>query len=112
MDGSETRDFSLVGIGLYTVAEASRLTGIAQGRLRSWLRGYTYRAREARTTSAPVWQRQVPEIDGALGLGFLDLMEARFVDRHAARQDCRRRWLLHWRPKGRPLPAASGSRGN
>jgi hypothetical protein len=43
MDGSETRNPSLLGIGLYTVAEASRLTCIPQGRLRRWLRGYTYR---------------------------------------------------------------------
>jgi helix-turn-helix protein len=76
----ETRDFSLLGIGLYTVPEASRLTSISQGRLRRWLRGYSYSVGEARATSAPVWRHQVPEIEGALGLGFLDLMEARFVD--------------------------------
>ena len=80
MDGSETDDFSLIGIGLYTVAEASRLTGIAPGRLRRWLRGYTWRAGERRAGSEPVWLRQVPDIDGTVGLGFLDLMEARFVD--------------------------------
>ena len=80
MNRLENRDFSLLDIGLYTVAEASFLTGISQGRLRRWLRGYTYRAGGAHATSAPVWRRQVPEIDGTLGLGFLDLMEARFVD--------------------------------
>ncbi|MGH7098108.1 MAG: DUF433 domain-containing protein, partial [Stellaceae bacterium] len=73
-------DFSLIGIGLYTVAEASRLTRVSPGRLRRWLRGYTYRAGEHRAASEPVWPRQVPDIDGTLGLGFLDLMEARFVD--------------------------------
>lgn len=81
MDGSETRDLSLLGIGLYPVPEASRLTGISQGRLRRWLRGYTYRAgEEVHSVSTPVWRRQIPEIDETLGLGFLDLMEARFVD--------------------------------
>ena len=80
MKRPEVRDLSLVGIDLYTVAEASRLTGVSQGRLRHWLRGYTHGAGEVRATSASVWQRQVPEIDGAIGLGFLDLMEARFVD--------------------------------
>jgi uncharacterized protein (DUF433 family) len=80
MDGSETRDLSLLGIGLYTVAEAARLICISQGRLRRWLRGYTYRGGEAPVPSAPVWPRQLPNIDGAFGLGFLDLMEARFVD--------------------------------
>jgi uncharacterized protein (DUF433 family) len=80
MHGAETGDLSLIGIGLYTVAEASRLTAISQGRLGRWLRGYTYRAGDARAISEPVWHRQVPDIDGTVGLGFLDLMEARFVD--------------------------------
>ncbi len=80
VDGLDVADSSLMGVGLYTVPEASRLTGVAAGRLRRWLRGYTFRASEGRATSPPVWQRQVPDIDGALGLGFLDLMEARFVD--------------------------------
>jgi len=80
VDGSEAADSNLIGIGLYTVPEAARLTGIAQGRLRRWLRGYTYAAGEGQAVSQPVWRRQLPEIDGTLGLGFLDLMEARFVD--------------------------------
>ena len=80
VDGSEAADSSLIGIGLYTVPEAARLTGIPQGRLRRWLQGYTYAAGEGQAASQPVWRRQLPEIDGTLGLGFLDLMEARFVD--------------------------------
>jgi uncharacterized protein (DUF433 family) len=75
-----SRRFDLFGIGLYTVAEASRLTGIAPARLRRWLRGYTYDAGGRAATSGPVWRRQVPDIDGTVGLGFLDLIEARFVD--------------------------------
>jgi len=80
MDDLETGDFALIGVGLYSVAEASRLTAISQGRLGRWLRGYTYRAGDGRAISDPVWLRQVPNIDGTVGLGFLDLMEARFVD--------------------------------
>ena len=80
MDGLEIRDCSLLGIGLYTVPEASLLTGISQGRLRRWLHGYTYCGGESQTISAPVWPRQLPQVDGMLSLGFLDLMEARFVD--------------------------------
>ena len=49
MDGSETRDLSLLGIGLYTVAEASRLTCISRG----WLRGFTYRRGEAPSRRCP-----------------------------------------------------------
>jgi len=33
MDGSGNRDFNLIGIGLYTVAEAARLTGVSKVRL-------------------------------------------------------------------------------
>jgi uncharacterized protein (DUF433 family) len=76
----ETAENRLLGIDLYTVPEASRLTGMPQARLRRWLRGYTHGAGEDRAASAPVWRRQLPDIDGTLGLGFLDLMEARFVD--------------------------------
>ena len=80
MDRLEIADSSLLGIGLYTVPEASRLTGIPPARLSRWLRGYSYRSGEAVAVSEPVWQRQLPEIEGTLGLGFLDLMEVRFID--------------------------------
>lgn len=81
MDGSEGGDVTLFGIGLYTIAEASRLTDIPAARLSRWLRGYTYRGGAGRPVkSEPVWGRQVPDIDGIAGLGFLDLIEARFVD--------------------------------
>lgn len=80
MDRPEIADCSLLGIGLYTVPEAARLTSIPQARLRRWLRGYTYGSGESTAVSEPVWRRQLPEIDGTLGLGFLDLMEARFID--------------------------------
>jgi uncharacterized protein (DUF433 family) len=62
------------------VPEASRLIGISQARLRRWLRGYTYATGEGRVVPQPVWRRQLPAIEGTLGLGFLDLMEARFID--------------------------------
>jgi uncharacterized protein (DUF433 family) len=80
VDGSDVEDSSLVGIGLYTVPDAARLTGIPQPRLGRWLRAYTNAIGKRRAASHPVWQRQLPEVHGMLGLGFLDLMEARFVD--------------------------------
>lgn len=79
MDGSDAGNFDLLGIGLYTAAEASRLTGIAPARLRRWLHGHTYSAGDRAGASGPLWRRQIPEIDGTVGLGFLDLIEARFV---------------------------------
>jgi uncharacterized protein (DUF433 family) len=81
MDGSHSRDIDLLGIGLYTATEAARLTGIPAVRLRRWIRGYTYRVGGQQTaSSASVWRGQIPGIDGLVELGFLDLIEARFVD--------------------------------
>ncbi len=72
---------SLLGIGLYTVPEAARLTRVAPARIRRWLRGYTFRCGGEARHSGALWEPQLPEIDGATVLGFLDLMEIRFIDR-------------------------------
>ena len=69
----------LVGIGLYTVPEAARLTGVPYQSIRRWLLGYETGRGEATHDMPPVWQGQVPAIDRTVGLGFLDLMELRFV---------------------------------
>lgn len=69
-----------LGIGIYSVPEAARLTRVSAQRIRRWLEGYTYATDSQTRSSPPVWQRQLPEIDGVLALGFLDLMEVRFVD--------------------------------
>jgi len=70
----------LLGKGIYSVSEAARLTSVNARRIRRWLEGYTYAIDCRIHSSSPVWRRQLPEIDGALALGFLDLMEVRFVD--------------------------------
>src|ERR1700723_38805 len=67
----------LVGIGLYTPAEASRLAGIPAQKLIRWLHGHAYRGKEY----PPLWQSQVDLGDGRVYLGFRDLMEARVADR-------------------------------
>ncbi|SRR5581483_98148 len=66
--------------GIYSVAEASRLTGVSPGRIRRWLRGYRYRSRRKHYATPPLWPGQIQPIDGTLALGFLDLIEVRFVD--------------------------------
>lgn len=76
MESTETK---LIGVGIYTVTEAARLTGISAGRIRRWLRGYTFRSGDRPRRSAPVWQGQLPPSNG-LALGFLDLLEVRFVE--------------------------------
>lgn len=65
----------LFGIGLYTPAEAARLTGIPAGRLSRWLRGHDAKGRHY----DPLWKPQVDIGDDRVYLGFRDLMEARTV---------------------------------
>lgn len=61
--------------GFYTVREAARLLGIAQpAKIVGWLHGYKGRGR------GPIIQRQYQPIEGSQELGFLDLIEVRFVE--------------------------------
>lgn len=71
---------SLLGVGVYTVPEAARLTGVAAPRIRRWVTGYTFKADTAARSSAPVWARQIKSSSGELILSFRDLLEVRFVD--------------------------------
>ena len=66
--------------GIYTVPEASRLTGVSTGRIRRWLKGYTYTARKKRYSSPRLWTGQFKAVDNKLALGFLDLIEVKLVD--------------------------------
>jgi uncharacterized protein (DUF433 family) len=66
--------------GIYTIPYAARLTRVSAGRMRRWLRGYRYRRDEGPRSLPPLWEGQWPPIDHHLALGFLDLIEIRFVD--------------------------------
>ncbi len=63
----------LIGIGLYTPAEAQRLLGVPSSKISRWLRGHRIRERDY----PPLWTPQVDTDDGRLCLGFRDLMEVR-----------------------------------
>lgn len=71
----------LIGVGLYTVSEAAKLTGIPAARIRRWLVGYHYRHGDDERWSDPLWTSEIPTLDDTLELGFRDLMELRFVER-------------------------------
>lgn len=73
-------DNTLVGVGLYTLAEASRLTGVSARSIRRWLEGYHYYHGRHEYHQNPVWHKQLPNFDGIVTLGFLDLMEIRFIN--------------------------------
>lgn len=70
----------LLQIGIYTIAEASRLTGVSRARIRRWLKGYEFKVKHGRHRSPAVWNSQLQPIDHASALGFLDLLEVRAVD--------------------------------
>jgi uncharacterized protein (DUF433 family) len=73
-------DRSLLGVGIYTITEAARMTDVSSGRIRRWLRGYKYRTKDEQRESPPVWRPDLPIVEDTLALSFRDLMEVRFVD--------------------------------
>jgi uncharacterized protein (DUF433 family) len=72
--------YQYIGAGVYTIAEASRLTGVSSGRIRRWMKGYEYGSPDDKRTSPPVFAGQFPRLEGFVALSFLDLIEVRFVD--------------------------------
>ena len=64
---------SAIRRGIYTIPEAARLVGTTQPKLRSWLEG------NRGAHAAPIIQRQLPRVGGLAVLGFLDLIEAKFI---------------------------------
>jgi uncharacterized protein (DUF433 family) len=71
---------ALLNTGIYGVPEAARLTGVSPGRIRRWIKGYDFRTGDERRHSDAVWTGSISTVDGKVALGFLDLMEVRFVD--------------------------------
>jgi uncharacterized protein (DUF433 family) len=72
-----TASITYLNVGIYSISEASRLTGVSKERIRRWLRGYHSNLR--RKDYSPLWKPQLPAIDGKVALGFLDLIEVKFV---------------------------------
>lgn len=56
-----------LGMGVYEIPEAARLTGLSSARLRRWFGGHR---------SGPLWQLDFPRVGGRIGLSFLDLVQA------------------------------------
>lgn len=61
----------LLGVGIYSIPEAVRLTGVPGESIRRWLWGTR--------GSLPLWHSQIPAIDHSKALGFRDLVEVKFV---------------------------------
>jgi uncharacterized protein (DUF433 family) len=64
---------TLLGIGLYTPAEAERLIRVPAGKIARWLRGHSIKGKRYE----PLWQPQIDLGDDHIYLGFRDLMEMR-----------------------------------
>lgn len=72
------RQATFLNTGIYSIPEASRLSGVSKDRIRRWLRGYHSGLRKK--DYPPLWKGQLALIDDTAALGFLDLMEIKFVD--------------------------------
>jgi uncharacterized protein (DUF433 family) len=81
MSGKSSRQ--LIGMGIYTFPEASRLAGVPIRSIRRWALGYEYVFRGERYSMPPVLKPQLDPIGEATALSFLDLQEIRFL--HAFR---------------------------
>ncbi len=70
---------SAIGTGIYTLGEAARLAQTSTATLKRWLKGYRFPAKLTRGESPPIFHAQLPELEGHLALGFLDLVEVLFI---------------------------------
>ena len=69
---------AFLGTGLYSVLEASRLTGVSRRRIRGWMKGYRP-ASEPGNLDTGLWRQDLPELRGSVALSFLDLVEVRVI---------------------------------
>jgi len=71
---------SLIHIGIYSIPEAARFTGLGESRVRRWLSGYSYTTSGTKRSAPPVWSGQLAPVNGRRAVSFRDLIEMRFVD--------------------------------
>lgn len=70
----------LIGLGIYSIPEAARLTKVPNNTIYRWIRGYKYTSDEKVKQMDPLWTRDIPEIDGENAVSFYDLLEIRFIN--------------------------------
>jgi uncharacterized protein (DUF433 family) len=70
----------LIGTGIYPLAQAARLVGEEPRYVRRWLQGYSWKYKDGRSSSGPLWHTQYEgeELPGNV-IGFRDLLELRMV---------------------------------
>jgi uncharacterized protein (DUF433 family) len=72
--------FRLIGRGIYSPAEAFRLTGVPTQRIRRWTIGYEFDSNGRRNFSPPVVSTDLSSELGTPALDFADLLEIRFLN--------------------------------
>ena len=70
---------SFIGVGIYNIPEAARLTRVPPRTIRRWAAGYSFKGARGVRQSPPLWSMELPKIDGYVSLGFRDLIEVRVV---------------------------------
>src|SRR3990172_4300586 len=74
---------TLLGVGFYIRADAARLLKVHPARLNRWIYGYTYKIREEsqqiKRHKGPIVRVDLPSLDNAIALSFVELMELRVV---------------------------------
>lgn len=73
----DPREF--VGIGLYTINDAAHLLKAPPRNIRRWMEGYDYNRKGVTHHVEPLWESDLPEVDGKIEISFRDLIELRFV---------------------------------
>jgi uncharacterized protein (DUF433 family) len=66
---------TLLGVGIYTIPEASRLLKLESQTIRRWIKGYTYNSKEEKRIIGPLITSSLPVIDNKFVISFLELME-------------------------------------
>lgn len=68
-----------IGKGLYTISEASFITGIKKESIRRWIKGYKYSLRSNKLQAKPVFDKDYPDSLDKVVLSFLDIIELKFI---------------------------------
>lgn len=71
--------FRFIGHGVYSMAEAGRLTGVSVRNLRRWARGYTYTYQGRERQSRPIIGTGLEQRGADPILEFRDIIEVRFL---------------------------------
>lgn len=71
----------LLGVGIYTRAQAARILNVSPRKVSRWVRGYTYRYQDTPRRRGPVAKPKVdlPSIGGDFAISFLELVELQVI---------------------------------